>query len=145
MRERYLVEKAFNHVFNRGNRKRVVFQDEEDYRVFLEYVEQNCEKWNVNVVTYSLLPNHYHLVLQQLEGNNLSKFMHCVGTSFSMYINNKYGLVGHVFQGRYKSKLIDSQRMLNAEIEYVINNPVKHGLVDNPEDYKWVQVQPRIL
>jgi REP element-mobilizing transposase RayT len=145
MNERYCVENGFYHTYNRGNRKQDVFKEKEDYQKFLEYLEIYSKKWDIGLITYALIPNHYHLVLKDLSGVSLSKFMHNLGTSYSMYMNRKYNLVGHLFQGRFKSVFISSYDLLFKEIEYVVNNPLKHGLVKDPKDYPWVKVQPNPL
>ena len=145
MKKRYLIENGYYQIYNRGNRKRDTFYDDHDYEVFLKYVCMYSEKWRIGIITYCLINNHFHIVLKQYKKDSLPKFMHSVCTAYSMYINSKYDLVGHVFQGRYKSTYIDSYESLMNEIDYVINNPIKHGLVDDIKDYPWVKNPPELL
>jgi REP element-mobilizing transposase RayT len=145
MKKRHLIENGYYQIYNRGNRKRDTFYDNQDYEVFLNYVSMYSEKWGIGIITYCLINNHFHIVLKQHKKDSLPKFMHSVCTAYSMYINIKYDLVGHVFQGTYKSTYIDSYESLMNQIEYVINNPIKHGLVKDIKDYPWVKNPPELL
>ena len=86
---------------------------------------------------FCLMPNHFHLLIEQCSDISLSTLMKKVCTSFAMYMNKKYKRVGYLFQDRFKSTLIESNPQLMWTSSYIHMNPVKDGLVKNPEDYKW--------
>lgn len=90
------------------------------------------------------MDNHYHMIVEQGEYRTISKFMQRLGTSICMYINKKYNLVGHVFQGRFKAKLIKDKQQFIDTYEYILNNPVKAGLVRRPREYQWLWVNPEV-
>lgn len=135
---RYFVENALSHVYNRGNQKRDRFLEESDYNYFISLLRRYSKKYDIKIIAYCLLPNHYHLIIQQSSPKSLSKFMHSVGTAYAMYFNKKYKTVGRIFQSPYRANLIKDERSLENEIRYILNNPVKHGIVDDPSLYKWV-------
>ncbi|MFH1547548.1 MAG: transposase [bacterium] len=145
MKDRCLIENGYYQVYNRGNRKEVTFYEDQDYQQFLVFTYRSAKKWGVGIITYCLINNHYHFVLKQYKSDSLPKFMHSLGTAYGMYINRKYNLVGHVFQGTYKSTYIDSYESLYNEINYVINNPIKHELVESIDDYPWVKNPPEMF
>lgn len=72
------------------------------------------------------------------------KFMHAVGTAYAMYFNKKYSTVGRIFQGPYRATLIKDEKSLRNEIQYVLNNPVKHGIVDDYSLYRWVGMWEKV-
>ena len=72
----------------------------------------------------------------------MTKFMHGLGTAYSMYFNVTHNTVGHIFQGPYRAKLIDNLNSLFNEVNYVLNNPAKHGYTNIGEKYKWVKAWP---
>ena len=127
---------AHYHVFTRGERKDHIFFQDEDYKKFIEKLKENLEKYNVDCVAYALMPNHYHLYLITNEAN-LSDFMHSLNSSYTNWIKAKRGIVGHLFQGRYKAILIDKDNYSNAVVDYIHYNPVEAGFNKLPWHYKW--------
>jgi REP element-mobilizing transposase RayT len=138
MIERKFVKDGYYQVYNRGNHRKEAFHKEEDYGTFLRLVEKSAEKYKVQIFVYCLLPNHFHLVIQQSEKHSMSRFMHSLGTAYAMYFNNKYDTVGHVFQGPYRATHIETEESLFNEINYVLRNPEKHEIVNDSSLYKWV-------
>ena len=127
---------ALYHVFSRGNNKQPVFKCETDYEAFLERVKRYSEKYLFKVFVYVLMPNHIHLVMETNVAP-LSKIMQGLLQSYTMYFHKNYGSVGHLFQGRYKAILCDKEAYLMELIRYIPLNPVRAGIVNLPEDYKW--------
>ncbi|MEK7117176.1 MAG: transposase [Patescibacteria group bacterium] len=150
------------HLYNRGNNKDRVFFDEQDYRSFLfrigivlgidkKILNQEdllgMPKSRVQIVSlpptlfkihsFCLMPNHFHILIEQCGDIPVSKLMLKVSTSFAMYINKKYKRVGNIFQDCFKSVSIDNNTQLMWVISYIHMNPVKDGIVANPYDYKW--------
>ena len=142
--------KEFFHCYNRGTDKRLIFSDQQDYVYFLKSLRayntehttgklrlsEQLEKQDgqrqplVNIVTYCLLPNHYHLVLENVVDGGISKYLQRVSTGYTMYFNKKYGRSGSLFQGKFKSKHIASDQDLKQIIAYVYLNHRVHNLID---------------
>ena len=115
---------ASYHILNRGNHQETVFKSPEDYKLFLWKLAYFAELFEVRIYSYCLMPNHFHLFLKT-EHANLSKFMQSFLTSFSISINRKYSKTGHIFHGRYKSILVETELYKNKLSRYIHLNPVK--------------------
>ena len=126
---------GFHHVANRGVEKRQVFVDNEDYDRFLTLLCQKCAKFDVNVHSYCLMSNHYHLLVETQE-ENLSKFMRAVNAQYAAYFNRKYKRVGHLWQGRFKSWFVTDEAYLYTLIKYIEFNPVKAKMVHELSQYE---------
>ena len=100
------------------------FFSDDDYRLFLVKLEEYALLYDVKVYSYCLMPNHYHIFLKTAHAN-LGKFMQSFNTSFTLTMNNKYSKSGHLFQGRYKAQLIETERYKNKLSRYIHLNPVK--------------------
>jgi len=132
----------FYHCFNRGVEKRDIFMDRNDYYYFLKslksyntYLSQGSllrytapKDPLVSIVSYNLLPNHYHLVLQELKDSGISTLMKRLATGYTMYFNQKYNRSGGLFQGAFKSRHIVSDQDLLQVISYVDFNHIIHNL-----------------
>jgi putative transposase len=150
------------HVYNRGNNKGKIFFDEQDYKAFLFRLglclgftpeELNKEellsmpysriritetkKNNFRLHAFSLMPNHFHLLLEQVGKTSISSLMSKLCTSYSRYINKKYKRVGHIYQDCFKAVLIESNPQLMWTSSYIHMNAVKDGLVKHPSQYIW--------
>jgi len=125
------------HVYNRGNRKQNIFLEEADYIGYLERLRKYKKEHKVSVLCYCLMPNHIHLLLRQDSEIPLSKFLHPLHTSYSMYFNKKYDKVGHLFQGRFKQKEVNKDEYLLRLSSYIHLNPLIGGLVKKLENYRW--------
>lgn len=127
---------AFYHVFSRGNQKQLIFFSDEDKCFFLHCLRKACEKFGVIIHTYCLMPNHYHLFLETPKGN-LSRMMHFLITDYTVYFNKKHDRHGHLFQGRFKSVLVDAVGYAKELSRYIHLNPVRSEIVNRPEEYPW--------
>ncbi|HHY04161.1 MAG TPA: transposase [Thermoanaerobacterales bacterium] len=127
---------AVYHIMTRGNRRSDVFKDEEDYQVYLTVLRQTMEKYTYILYTYCLMTNHIHL---QIETKDIEiwKIMGYINSNYTKYFNNKYNVVGHLFQGRYRAELIESDAYNLQTSRYIHLNPVKASMVDVPLEYKW--------
>ena len=121
---RYFQKDSYYHVYNRGNRKQNIFLQSRDYKRFLERLKEYKDKFEVTILGYCLMPNHFHLLLRQETDNPISLFMLRLGTSYAKYFNIKYNEVGSLFQGRFKAKLIDSDEYLLQVSRYIHRNPI---------------------
>lgn len=138
MIQRTFIKDGHYQVYNRGNHRKDTFLSDCDYRTFLNLARKFSDKYKIKIIVYCLISNHFHFVLKQSSERSMSKFMHGLGTSYSMYFNSKYKTVGHVFQGPYRATYIDNEESLLNEINYVLRNPEKHGIVSDSSLYKWV-------
>ena len=91
------------------------------------------------------MPNHFHIIGEILHKKDLSKFMHGLMRSYTAYFNEKYSKVGHLWQGRFKSKVINKDAYMFGCLQYVELNPVRAEMVDSPEDYPWSSYRERNL
>jgi len=115
---------ACYHVMNRGNQRARVFHSRRHYLLFLEKLERFAVQFDIGVHSYCLIPNHFHAVLTTRQAH-LSRFMQSWLTSFTVSINRMRSSSGHVFQGRFKAHLVESQRYLSEVSRYVHLNPVR--------------------
>jgi REP element-mobilizing transposase RayT len=127
---------AFYHVLSRGNEKRPVFRDEADHLYFMTLLEEMCKRFGVEVWSYVLMRNHYHLVLRVGE-TPLSRAMQWLGVSYTARHNRRHGRCGHLFQGRFKAFLVTEEDYLDRLIRYVHRNPLRAGIVDRLAAYRW--------
>ena len=156
------TEREIYHVYNRGTNKEILFRDKQDHRAFLfrlglalgiksEVLNKNeitkSPKSRVRITkspaglfklhSFCLMPNHFHLLIEQTSDIPISSLIQKICTSFSMYINKKYKRVGHLFQGNFKSVLIESNPQLMWATSYIHMNPVKSNIVIKAEEYDW--------
>lgn len=129
-------EGAFYHVVNRGIERRPIFGGNADCEKFLDICAVLVRRYKVRMFAYCLLPNHYHMFLQTIEGG-LRRFMQDLGGQYGRYFNLKNRRVGPVVQGRYKARLVDADSHALAVARYIHLNPVAAGLTRTPEGYRW--------
>ncbi len=127
---------AFYHILSRGNDRQEIFRSDEDRKMFLDLIGEFSCRFQIEVFAYVLMGNHYHLLLRTREGN-LSKSMQWLGTTYTSKFNIKYGRSGHLFQGRFKSYLVESDIYLFRLSCYIHRNPLRAGIVKRLADYPW--------
>ena len=127
---------ALYHITSRGNERKAIFRDDEDRIGFLEALQKVNERFNWICHAYCLMNNHYHLIVETPDGN-LSKGMRQLNGVYTQYFNRKHHRVGHIFQGRYKSILMEKESYLLEVGRYVVLNPVRAKAVKKPEDWNW--------
>jgi putative transposase len=128
---------AYYHVTCRGNERRRIFIDREDREIFFERLLRSLDIHNVRLLSYVLMPNHFHLLITTPEGN-LSEFMRHFNISYTASFNRKHHRTGHLYQGRYKSYLIDADQYLLEVSRYIHLNPVRiRNLARKSGEEKW--------
>ena len=127
---------AWYHVMNRGRRGEDIFADQKDYDVFLAILRESAQMFGVRIVAYCLMSNHYHLLLQTPSGN-LSRVMRHVNGVYTQRYNRRHKIDGQLFRGRYKSILVDEDTYLLELLRYIHRNPVRAGICQAVEDYRW--------
>jgi REP element-mobilizing transposase RayT len=132
----FLVDEIY-HIYNRGNNKQRIFLEAESYRFFLERLQFYFHRESIELLAYCLMPNHYHLLVRPRKEINFSTVMQSFTTSFVMSMNQWYARSGHLFQGRFRPKLVDAEEYLLHLCRYIHLNPVTAGLVSLPEDWRY--------
>jgi REP element-mobilizing transposase RayT len=127
---------AVYHIINRGNAGENLYRSSRDREKFLYYLEKAVERFSLKIHTYCLMGNHFHILLET-QHPNLSKSVQWITVSYAGYFNRKYKRNGHLFQGRFKSILVDADSYLKLLSRYIHLNPVRAGLADRPADYDW--------
>jgi len=127
---------AFYHITSRGIEKRDLFLSRSDRFRFLSYLESATERYGAVIHVYCLMGNHYHLLLETPRGN-LSQIMHHVNGAYTIYFNIKNERVGHLFQGRYKSILVEADTYALELSRYIHLNPVRSGIAHDPTRFPW--------
>lgn len=132
-------KKSVHHVMTRGIEKRRIFEDDEDRLDFINRLSKCITATDVTIYAWALMPNHIHFLVRT--GNRpLFKFMHKLLTGHAVYFNNKYDRTGHLFQNRYKSILVQSDRYMLGLVRYIHLNPLKANILENMEEldeYPW--------
>ena len=130
---------AVHHVYARGIEKRQIYLDDVDRKSFLDRIGNNLPKWGMRCLAWSLMPNHFHLLLQSDKGC-LPSFMHCLLTGYSIRFNKRHQRVGHLFQNRYKSPVVCKDGYFRDVVRYIHLNPVRSEIVRSIrdlEEYPW--------
>lgn len=152
------VNDSYYHLFNRGVEKRIIFSNEHDYQRFLEtlyyyqfsgpkpqFSTRNRFKIKdfrnnskiVEIISYCLMPNHFHFLVKQLRDKGIQEFMQKVINSYTKYYNTKHRRVGHLFQGAFKAVSIETDEQLLHISRYIHLNPFAAGLMNCSEDYPY--------
>lgn len=142
---RLLLEKACYHIITRGNQGQLVFLDEHDYRAYLLRLSRYKRRYGFLLYGFCLMSNHVHLIGEPKELKNLAKFMHGLQRSYTAYFNKRYKKVGHLWQERFRSKVIVKDNYLLDCINYVELNPVRANIAMTAADYEWSSHKERIL
>ena len=127
---------AVYHIRSRGNDRGDVFGDDDDRRYYLDLLCSVISAFRLKIYAYTLMSNHIHLFLKTLVPN-ISEAMHRLNLDYSIYFNKRHGKTGHLFESRFKSKLVQEDRYFLALLRYIHMNPVKAGIVPSPENYEW--------
>ncbi|MDP1558174.1 MAG: transposase [Nitrosomonas sp.] len=124
------------HVTSRGDHRDEIYLDDSDRIFGLWLLGQVCKRFNWICHAYCLMDNHYHIVVETVEGN-LSKGMRQLNGVYTQYFNRTHNRVGHVFQGRYKAILVEKDSYLLELSRYVVLNPVRAGMVKRVDQWPW--------
>jgi putative transposase len=125
------------HVIQRGNNRDPIFAANDDYHFYLRCLHEAADAQSLTVHAYVLMTNHVHLLVSPKTDSSLSKTMQSIGRRYVQYFNHVYGRTGTLWEGRYKSTLIDSERYLLTCMRYIEMNPVRAEMVAHPGDYPW--------
>lgn len=126
-----------HHIIQRGNNRQPIFVADSDYQFFLDLLNEHARQFKVALHAYVLMGNHFHLLVTPDTAEGLPQMMQAVGRKYVRYFNDTYHRSGTLWEGRYKSALIETDRYLLACMVYCDLNPVRAGMVANPADYPW--------
>jgi putative transposase len=126
-----------HHIIQRGNNRQAIFTTTADYQALLGLIDVHAKKFDVHVHAYVLMSNHFHLLATPQTETGLPQMMQAVGRSYVRYFNDLQGRTGTLWEGRYRSTLIQTDRYLLACMAYIDLNPVRAGLVTEAADYPW--------
>ena len=129
-------EGAFYHIISRGNEKSNIYRDKNDRKNFIDILRALVKRFQWKIHTYCLMDNHYHLLLET-PLPNLSAGMRQLNGIYTQRFNRKWNRVGHLYQGRFKSYIIDKDSYLLELCRYIVLNPLQDGKVKNIEDWEW--------
>ncbi|MSU74708.1 transposase [Candidatus Kaiserbacteria bacterium] len=134
------------HVINRANGRLQVFNTDADYQLFEQLLVETKEIIDMRILAYELMPNHWHLVLSPTNDGDLGVFMHRLSNAHTRKVHARTNTngAGHLYQGRYKSFLIDSDKYLLAVIKYIERNAVRAKLVRRCEEWRWGSAWRRV-
>lgn len=141
----------YYHIYNRGAGRSKIFFIEDNYRYLLELMQRYIGKYGVSVISYCLMPNHYHFLLLQLTDAPISKFINVLFNAYVQALNLQQNRTGTLFEGRFKHVRVDDWAYLSHLCRYIHRNPVKAGLVSVPEDWaysnfrEWVRLRNSAL
>jgi REP element-mobilizing transposase RayT len=124
------------HVTSRGNNRSDIYLGDEDHLRFLDLFAEAVRRFRWIVHAYTLMTNHFHLVIETPEPT-LSRGMKWMNGKYAQWFNRRHNRCGHLFQGRFKGFLVEKEAYLMALIRYVALNPVRAGMVERPETYRW--------
>jgi putative transposase len=133
------------HVIQRGNNKQVCFFSELDYRVYLSKLKEYSEKYAVAIHAFVLMTNHVHLLATPTTAKGISDLMQNLGRYYVWHVNQRYQRTGTLWEGRFKSELVDSELYLLQVSRYIELNPVRAFMVADPADYPWSSYQANAL
>ena len=127
---------ALYHITSRGDRREDIYRDDDDREAWLATFAQVCARFNWRCHAWCLMDNHYHLVVETIEGN-LAKGMRQLNGVFTQQFNRRHGLHGHLFQGRYKAILVERESYLLELTRYVVLNPLRARMVTDLGQWHW--------
>ncbi len=134
---RLVLDNSSYHIMVRGNQKQRVFLDDEDYSIYVKLLKSCKTRYRFKLYAFCLMPNHVHLIVEADKSRILRKIMQSLNQSYTIWFNKKYGRVGHLWQGRYKSLIIQKNRYMLDVINYVELNPIRSGITKSFFEYPW--------
>ncbi len=127
---------ALYHVTCRGDRRGAIYRTDSDRTVWMHMLAASCSRFNFRIHAFCQMGNHFHLLVETIDGELAGGMRHLNGC-YAQYFNRRHGLVGHLFQGRYKAILCQKDSYLLELARYIVLNPVRAGLVQSPIAWPW--------
>ncbi len=133
---RIVVPDYPHHIIQRGNRRQKVFFNEGDYREYLRLLGEYSQKFNLDILTYCLMPNHIHIIAIPHKKTDLAQAIGETHRNYTRFINFRENWRGYLWQGRFSSYILDEKYLITAT-RYILLNPVRANIVRKPWDYEW--------
>jgi putative transposase len=134
---RYVVPGQPQHIIQRGNNRQVIFAADGDYQFFRDCLIAAADQHGLQIHAYVWMTNHVHLLATPLFENSISKVFQSVGRKYVQYFNFTYRRSGTLWEGRYRSTVVESEQYLLTLMRYIELNPVRAGMTGHPSDYPW--------
>ncbi len=134
---RLILPGQTHHIVQRGNNRQAVFFSDDDRQFFLKRLGEALGAEGCALHAYVLMTNHFHLVITAGGAESIPRLMQSLGRRYVSHVNREYGRTGTLWEGRYKSTILDSESYVLVCHRYVEANPVRAKLVSRPEDYPW--------
>ena len=135
--KRQIYDGAIYHIMQKGNNSQQLFKETKDYYKFISLVKKYKGKYSFELYNYCLMNNHVHLLMKVFKKEELAKLAQGIFQSYRFYFKQKYQYTGYLYQGRYKSKIIEKNEYLLECARYIETNPLRAKLVKTLKDYKW--------
>lgn len=142
---RIILDNVCYHVINRGNQKQSIFLQDADFTKNLQLLKHYKRKLSLRLFGYCLMPNHVHLIVHLKEPEKLGYFMQALTQVYTVWFNKKYKKSGHLWQGRFKSMVVQEDEYLLQCVYYIETNPVRANIIGSPVDYPWSSYRDRVL
>lgn len=133
------------HVIQRGNNREACFYAEADYKAYLAFLKDAAIKQQVEIHAFVLMTNHVHLLVTSGDAQGVSRMMQALGRKYVQYFNYTHGRTGTLWEGRYKSTLVDADNYLLTVYRYIELNPVRASMVAHASEYPWSSFQGNAL
>lgn len=144
-RERLFTRGMALHVTQRGNNRTVTFRKSSDYEMFLLFLRLAIARYRLQLHAYALMSNHFHLMVTPESPDQLARAMQSLGRRYVRFFNDRYGRTGTLWEGRYRTALINNERYWLGCMRYIEMNPVRGGIVTSPELYRWSSYRTHAL
>ncbi|MCM8795887.1 MAG: transposase [Candidatus Omnitrophica bacterium] len=132
---RLIPEQGYLHVICRGNNRKKLFFSQRDFKVYYNLLNKIKKEESIKILHYCFMPNHTHFLVEVGESSNLSRFIKRLNLKYSAYYREKHAYTGYLWQGRFKSKIIEKDEYFIQCGKYIELNPVKANIVSLPQDY----------
>jgi putative transposase len=133
------------HIIQRGNNRQICFATEEDMKAYVTWLKAYAKKYQVAIHAWVLMTNHVHLLCTPSTVTGISQMMQSLGRMYVLYFNRTYRRSGTLWEGRFRSCLVQEETYLLALYRYIELNPVRAGMVDDPAEYSWSSYQCNAL
>ena len=136
-RPRIFLPGGSYHIIQRGNNREACFYCDADYSVYLSFLKESAEKYGVSIHAFVLMTNHVHLLATPESAYSIGRMMQAQGRKYVQYVNYTYERTGTLWEGRYKSSIVDSENYLLTLYRYIELNPVRANMVEHASEYPW--------
>jgi putative transposase len=134
---RLVIPHQLHHIVQHSVDRQAIFNETEDYQLFLDWLREAARKFKVHLYAYVLMPDHVHLLAAPDDAEGLARMMQWVGRYYVPYFNRKYGRAGTLWQGRFKANVVDADACFFNCCRYMEQHPVRSALVPDVADYRW--------